>query len=137
MATPEPQPRLDRIGPFAIVDVIGRGGMGVVYRARDDRLSRDVAVKVIHEERAEDRRWRERFAAEARAAAALNHPNIVAIHDVAIDVPAPYLVLELVEGGSLRHELQAGAMRLPRLLDLATQIADGLAAAHQAGLVHR
>jgi serine/threonine protein kinase len=117
--------------------VLGRGGMGLVYRARDPRLGRDVAVKVIHRDSEGDRRWRQRFADEARAAAALNHPSIVAIYDVAIDVDSPYIVSELIDGVSLRDELKRGPMRLPRLLDAAVQIADGLTAAHQAGLVHR
>jgi serine/threonine protein kinase len=111
--------------------------MGVVYRARDLRLSRDVALKVIHRTSEGDPRWRQRFAAEARAAAALNHPNIIAVYDVAIDVEAPYIVAELIDGSSLRDELRRGAIRLPRLLDLATQIADALTAAHQAQLIHR
>jgi serine/threonine protein kinase len=127
-ASPAPHPT--RIGPYEVIDVLGTGGMGVVYRARDPRLSRDVAIKVIHHTGEGDHRWRQRFADEARAAAALNHPNILAIHDVAVDVESPYIVAELIAGGSLRQELQRGALRLPRLLDVATQIADALTAAH-------
>src|SRR5262245_9707707 len=141
--TPGPS-RPERIGRYEILDVLGSGGMGVVYRARDSQLSRDVAIKVIHRTNDGDAVWRERFANEARAAAALNHPNILAVHDVAIDDPStgsgqatPYIVSELIEGGSLRQELKRGAIRLPRLLDLATQLADALAAAHQAQLIHR
>jgi eukaryotic-like serine/threonine-protein kinase len=133
----EGTPRPERIGPYDILEVLGSGGMGVVYRARDPRLSREVALKVIRRTSEGDPRWRQRFADEARAAAALNHPNILAVHDVAIDVDSPYIVSELIEGGSLRQELKRGAIRVPRLLDLATQMADALTAAHQAHLIHR
>jgi eukaryotic-like serine/threonine-protein kinase len=129
--------RPERIGPYDILEVLGSGGMGVVYRARDPRLSREVALKVIHRTSEADPRWRQRFADEARAAAALNHPNILAVHDVAIDVDSPYIVSELIDGGSLRQELKRGPLRLARLLDLAIQIADALTTAHRAGLVHR
>ncbi len=137
MAEPARSDAPERIGPYDILGVLGSGGMGVVYRARDSRLSRDVALKVIHRTSEADPRWRRRFANEARAAAALNHPNILAVHDVAIDVDAPYIVSELIDGASLRQELRRGPIRLPRLLDLATQIADALTAAHHALLIHR
>ena len=137
MVEPEGRARPSQIGPYAILDVLGGGGMGVVYRAHDPRLSRYVALKLIHDTSEADPRWRQRFIDEARAAAALNHPNIVAVHDVGIDVESPYIVSELIDGASLRNELKRGALRLPRLVDLAAQIADGLAAAHQAGLIHR
>ena len=111
--------------------------MGVVYRARDSRLSRDVALKMLHRAADKDPDQLRRFLEEARAAAALNHPNIVAVHDIAIDADTPYIIAELIDGGSLRQELDRGALKPARLLDLATQIADGLTAAHRAGLVHR
>ena len=137
MTEPAGATRPERIGPYEILGVLGSGGMGVVYRACDTRLSREVAIKVIHRTSEGDPRWRQRFAAEARAAAALNHPNIVAVYDVAIDVEAPYIVAELIDGVSLREELRRGPLRLPRLLDLATQLADALTTAHQAHLIHR
>jgi hypothetical protein len=130
-----PQP--DAIGPYSILGEIGRGGMGVVYRARDARLSRDVAVKMLHRAADADANRLRRFLDEARAAAALNHPNILAVHDVAIEADTPYIVSELVEGASLRQDIDRGPLKLSRLLDLATQIADGLVAAHAAGVVHR
>ena len=111
--------------------------MGEVYRAWDPRLEREVAVKILHE-RSEvdpDRLWR--FVAEARAASALNHPNILTVFDAAVDGATPYIVSELIEGDSLRGEVRRGPVPLKRLLDLATQIADGLSEAHSAGIVHR
>lgn len=125
------------VGPYTIVEEIGAGGMGRVYRARDSRLNRDVAVKMLHESVAGDEPRVRRFLEEARAAGALSHPNILTVYDVGTDNGRPYIVSELVDGVSLRREIEAGAMALPRALDLASQIADGLAAAHQAGLVHR
>ena len=124
-------------GPYLIVSRIGEGGGGTVYRAHDPRLTRDVALKVLraHVHGNPDRH--ESFVAEARAASALNHPNIVTVFDVAIDGDTPYIVSELIDGSTLRAELRRGPVPTRRLLDLATQIADGLAAAHDAGIVHR
>jgi serine/threonine protein kinase len=126
-----------RVGPYEVMEPLGSGGMGTVYRARDPRLQRDVALKVLHRPADDDGRHKERFLDEARAAGGLNHPNILAVYDAATDVETPYLVTELIDGTSLRQELDAGRMSLPRVLDLATQISDGLAAAHEARLVHR
>jgi hypothetical protein len=126
-----------QLGPYQVVELLGAGGMGEVYRAHDTRLGRDVAIKILRGASADDSRRVRRFLDEARAAGALNHPNILAVYDVATDADPPHIVVELVDGESLRAELKRGALRLPRLLDLATQIADGLTAAHGAQIVHR
>ena len=126
-----------RLGSYEIGAPLGRGGVGEVYRAWDPRLEREVALKILHE-RSEvdpDRVWR--FVAEARAASALNHPNILTVFDAAVDGATPFIVSELIEGDSLRGEIRRGPVPIKRLLDLATQIADGLAEAHGAGIVHR
>ena len=126
-----------RLGSYQIGVPLGRGGVGEVYRAWDPRLEREVALKILHEHSDvdPDRVWR--FVAEARAASALNHPNILTVFDAAVDGATPYIVSELIEGDSLRAEVRRGPLPLKRLLDLATQIADGLAEAHAAGIVHR
>ncbi len=118
-----------RLGPYEILQPLGAGGMGEVYRARDTRLSRDVAVKILPADVANDPSRRHRFEIEARAVAALNHPNIVALYDVGDG----YLVSELVDG----KPLQSVKLALPKLLNVAVQIANGLAAAHAAGITHR
>jgi serine/threonine protein kinase len=127
----------DLLGPYEILSVIGAGGMGEVYRARDTRLKRDVAIKVLSAHTLDDPHARSRFEHEARAASALNHANIITVHDVGIASGMPYIVSELVEGESLRSFLQRGPIPIKKLFDLSTQIADGLAAAHKAGIVHR
>ena len=111
--------------------------MGEVYRARDARLGREVAVKVLSEEFSGDPDRRKRFEQEARSASALNHPNIVTIHEIGSFESTTYIAMELVDGRTLREILQSGALPTRRLLDLAFQIADGLAKAHSAGIVHR
>ena len=111
--------------------------MGEVYRARDERLERDVAIKILLDEAAYDTDLQRRFALEARAASALNHPNLLTIHDVGRDGGVSYIVSELIEGDSLRNILARGPMPLRKVLDIAVQVAAGLAAAHQAGIVHR
>ncbi|HYP15262.1 MAG TPA: protein kinase [Bryobacteraceae bacterium] len=116
--------------------LLGSGAMGEVYRARDTRLDRDVAIKIIHT-RSGDQLLTRRFEQEARAASSLNHPNIIVIHDVSLEGDVAYLVTELVEGESLRQVLQSGKLSPRKALDIAVQIADGLAAAHDAGIVHR
>ncbi|MFN7976628.1 MAG: protein kinase [Vicinamibacterales bacterium] len=126
-----------RLGPYEIVAPLGSGGMGEVYRARDSRLDRDVAIKVLPGEVGAHPEKLRRFAQEARAAAALNHPNVVAVYDVHSEGATPYVVSELLEGETLRSALQRGAMPVRRALELATQLAAGLAAAHQKGIVHR
>ncbi len=126
-----------RLGPYEIVSPLGAGGMGEVYRAKDGRLGREVALKVLPEALAEDRDRLSRFEREARAASALNHPNIVTIHDVGREGETAYLAMELVEGRTLRELCVSGPLPLRRILSIAAQIADGLAKAHAAGIVHR
>src|SRR5271156_2450113 len=126
-----------KLGPYEIVAPIGAGGMGEVYRAKDTRLGRDVAIKVLPEGFARDADRLRRFEQEARAVAALNHPNILAIHDIGEYNGAPFLVSELLEGHSLREELNSGALPTRRAVEDASQIAQGLAAAHDKGIVHR
>jgi len=111
--------------------------MGEVYRARDTRLGREVAVKVLLPEVSGDQSRRARFEQEARSASALNHPNIVAVYDVGSVDSTIYLAMELVEGRTLRELLADGALPSRKLLDVAVQVAEGLAKAHEAGLVHR
>jgi serine/threonine protein kinase len=111
--------------------------MGVVYRARDSRLHRDVALKVLADAESADPQRLERFMREARAARALSHPNILAVYDGSLEGTTPYIVTELIDGGTLRRLLASGPLPLKRFLDLAVQIADGLNAAHCAQLVHR
>src|ERR1051326_4252094 len=122
-----------RLGPYEVVALLGAGGMGEVYRVRDARLNRDVALKVLASEVAADPSRRQRFEMEARAVAALNHPNIVAAYDVGEVNGIVYFVSELVSGESLR----GAKFSLRKTLDIATQIAAGLACAHEAGIVHR
>jgi Tol biopolymer transport system component len=125
------------LGPYEIRSPLGAGGMGEVYRAHDKRLRRDVAIKVLPATFLADDTHRRRFAQEAQAASALNHPNILSVFDVSLDSDPPYIVSELVEGESLHAAIGQRPMALKKLLDLAVQIADGLSAAHQAGIVHR
>jgi len=130
-----------RLGPYEIQTAIGAGGMGEVYRAHDTRLNRDVAVKILPEAFAADRERRDRFEREGQAVAALSHPNILAIFDVGEQDGTTYAVTELLEGETLRERLKgaSGGAALPvrKAIDIAVQIAHGLAAAHDKGLVHR
>jgi len=126
-----------RLGPYEILAAIGAGGMGEVYRARDTRLNRDVAIKVIAARLADSPDALARFEREARAVAALAHPNILALHDVGVADGISYAVTELLDGESLRDVLRTGALPPRRALDYAVQIASGLAAAHDKGIVHR
>jgi len=126
-----------RLGPYEIVAKIGAGGMGEVFRARDSRLGRDVAIKVLPADVSARPDRLRRFAQEARAAAALSHPNVLAVYDVHVEGSSPYVVSELLEGETLRDALQRGALPTRRAVDIAVQIASGLAAAHQKGIVHR
>jgi len=125
------------LGPYEIISPLGAGGMGEVYRAKDPRLKREVAVKVLSAEVLGDAERQKRFQREAEAISALNHPNVLSVYDTGSENGTPYIVSELVEGESLRKLLQKGPVPIRRLLDIAVQIADGLAAAHQAGIVHR
>ncbi len=126
-----------RLGPYAILSPIGSGGMGEVYRARDERLGRDVAIKVLPADLAESSERLKRFEKEARAASALNHPNIVTVYDIGSTEGTSWIAMERVEGETLRKLLAAGPMPLKKLLAVATQIAEGLAKAHETGIVHR
>jgi tRNA A-37 threonylcarbamoyl transferase component Bud32/Tol biopolymer transport system component len=126
-----------RLGPYEITAALGAGAMGEVYRAHDARLKRDVALKVLRAELVRDASRLARFEQEARAAASLNHPNIVAVFDVGVGESGPYVVSELLDGETLRTTLLRGALPHRTALDLATQVARGLAAAHQRGIVHR
>jgi serine/threonine protein kinase len=126
-----------KIGPYEVSGQIGAGGMGEVYKARDPRLGRDVAIKVLPASFSSDTDRLQRFAQEARAAAALNHPNILAIFDIGEDKGAPYVVSELLEGETLRDRLRSGALSNRKAIDFALQIAHGLTAAHEKGIVHR
>ncbi len=126
-----------RLGSYEVVGPLGAGAMGAVYRARDPRLGRSVAIKVISERALLMPGALQRFEQEARAASAIAHPNIVTVHEIGEVEGAPYIVMELVEGKSLRRLLAEGALPLRALLDIAVQIADGLAAAHAHGIIHR
>ncbi|MGA7992134.1 MAG: protein kinase [Thermoanaerobaculia bacterium] len=126
-----------KVGPYEVVAPLGAGGMGEVWRARDPRLGRDVALKVLPDEMVRDTGRIARFRAEARAASALNHPNIVTVYDIGEEGGRTYLSMELLEGVNLRQLLDGGALPLSKALQIASQIAEGLAAAHARGIVHR
>src|SRR5437667_2519259 len=126
-----------KLGPYEIVAPLGAGGMGEVYRARDSRLGREVAIKVLPESFSKDPDRLRRFEQEARAASQLNHPNIVTVHDFGTHGGEPYVVQELLEGETLRERLRAGALPARKAVDYGIQVARGLAAAHEKGIVHR
>jgi serine/threonine protein kinase len=126
-----------RLGPYEILAPIGAGGMGEVYKARDTRLGRDVAVKVLPPEFATDPERLRRFEQEAKALAALNHSNILFVLDVGEQEGTPYVVTELLEGESLRERLRGGPLTHTKAVEFGIQIAQGLAAAHEKGIVHR
>jgi eukaryotic-like serine/threonine-protein kinase len=126
-----------KFGPYEILAPLGAGGMGEVYRARDTRLGREVALKVLPEEVSGDRDRLARFEEEARSASALNHPNIVTVYDVGESGTTSYIAMELVDGKTLRELCVSGPMPIRRILAVAAQAADGLAKAHAAGIVHR
>jgi serine/threonine protein kinase len=126
-----------RLGPYEIVALLGSGGMGEVYRARDPRLGRDLALKVLSGKFSADREALERFEREARAASALNHPNVVTIYDVGEHQGSRYIAMELVEGRSLRRTLAERALSIRDVLDIAMQVTDALASLHKRGIIHR
>ena len=126
-----------RLGPYEIVSTLGRGGMGEVYKARDSRLNRFVALKVLPDTAALDPERRDRFEREARAVAALNHPHIVTIHSVETVEGVPLLTMELVEGRALSDVIPKGGLALAEVLRIAIAVADAIAAAHQKGITHR
>jgi len=126
-----------KLGPYEIQESVGAGGMGEVFRAHDSRLGRDVAIKVLPASFAADVDRLRRFELEARAVAALNHPNILAIHDIGTHEGAPFIISELLEGETLRKRISGGALPARKSTEYAAQIAQGLAAAHEKGVVHR
>jgi hypothetical protein len=126
-----------KLGPYEIQSPLGAGGMGEVYRARDPRLKREVAIKVLPQAFSSDADRLRRFEQEALATAALNHPNILAVFDIGTSEGSPYVVSEMLEGETLRERLRSGAIAGRKTLDYALQIAHGLAAAHEKGIIHR
>jgi eukaryotic-like serine/threonine-protein kinase len=126
-----------KLGPYEVVEPLGAGGMGEVYRAKDARLGRDVALKVLPASLSQDVDRLRRFEQEAKAVAALNHPNIMAIHDIGEQGGVPYLVSELLEGNSLRAEMEQGRLSARKAVDYAVQMAQGLSAAHDKNIIHR
>src|SRR5881392_2286479 len=126
-----------RLGPYEIISPLGAGGMGEVYRARDTRLGRDVAIKVLPQHLSANPEVRARFEREAKTVSSLNHPHICTLHDVGRDGDVDYLVMELVEGETLAARLAKGALPTSEVLRLGAQIADALDRAHRAGVVHR
>src|SRR5262249_54482297 len=125
------------LGVYEIVAPLGAGGMGEVWRARDSRLGREVAIKILPADVASDPGRLKRFEKEARSASALNHPNIVTIYDIGATDSVSWIAMERVDGKTLRELLFGGALPIKKLLPIAAQIADGLAKAHEAGIVHR
>src|SRR5437870_7662711 len=126
-----------RLGRYEIRSKIGEGGMGEVYRARDEKLNRDVAVKVLPAALSENTDRLRRSEQEAQAAGTLNHPNILAVYDVGTHDDAPYVVSELLEGETLRERLETGPITQRKAIDYAIQVAHGLTAAHEKKIVHR
>src|SRR5437868_6085317 len=127
-----------RLGDCEILSVVGAGGMGEVYRARDTRLQREVAIKILPDSLSGDKDRLRRFEQEARAAAALNHPNILSVYQFgSTDAGAPYVVMELLQGQTLRERLMTGALPVRKTVEYALQSAKGLAAAHDRGIIHR
>src|SRR5947207_15202111 len=132
-----PQDSGSRIGPYEIVAPLGTGGMGEVYKGRDTKLNRPVAIKFLSELLLPDPAARRRFQREAQTASSLNHPHILTVYDAGELDSRQYLVTEFVDGGTLREWSQRGARTWPQIVELLVGVADGLAAAHEAGVVHR
>src|SRR5450432_1879455 len=126
-----------KLGPYELIELLGAGGMGEVYRARDARLGRIVAIKLLPAAFSADREWLHRFEREARAASALNHPNIVTIYELGQDRSCHYIAMELVEGKTLRELITPCTLSMRKAIEIAAQVADGLTKAHEAGITHR
>src|SRR5215468_2168413 len=126
-----------RLGPYEIVAALGAGGMGEVYRARDARLGREVAVKVLPADLSSDQDRVRRFEQEARSASALDHPNIITIYDIGSADSTLYIAMQYVEGKTLREILASDPLPTKKVLEISVQIAEGLAKAHAAGIMHR
>src|SRR6516164_287828 len=125
------------LGPYEILSPLGAGGMGEVYKARDTRLDRTIAIKILPDTLATDPQFRERFDREARAISQLTHPHICTLYDVGEQQGTAYLVMEYLEGETLEQRLKKGALPLDEALKIAIQIADALSTAHRRGIVHR
>ena len=126
-----------QLGSYQILSLLGAGGMGVVYKARDTRLNRSVAIKVLPSDKVSDPERKRRFIQEARAASALNHPNIITLYDIGSESGIDFIVMEYVAGKTLDQRIPRKGMRLNEALKLAIQMADALAKAHSAGIIHR
>src|ERR1700730_15894221 len=126
-----------RLGPYEVVAPLGTGGMGEVYRARDTRLERTVAIKILPAQFSSDPVHKQRFEREAKSVSSLNHPNICVLYDVGHHDGMDYLVMECIEGETLAKSLERGALPTEQVLKIATEIADGLDKAHRSGVVHR
>src|SRR5262249_6349592 len=137
MRTPMPLAPSTKLGPYEIVSPLGAGGMGEVYRAKDTRLARDVAIKILPREMCADPARRQRFEREAKTISGLNHPNICVLYDIGSQDGVNYLVMECVEGESLAKRLERGPLPLEQVLKYGAQVADALDKAHHSGIVHR
>src|SRR5438067_2811786 len=126
-----------KIGPYEVLAPLGAGGMGEVYRAKDTRLGRDVAIKILPKVMSADPERKQRFQREAKTISSLNHPNICTLHDIGSQDGLDYLVMECVEGETLAKRLEKGPLPLEQVLKLGAQIADALDKAHRTGVVHR
>ena len=126
-----------RLGPYEIISTLGAGGMGEVYRARDTRLGREVAIKILPAELSTNQDRLNRFEQEANSASSLNHPNIITIHDIGSEDSTRYIAMELVDGKTLRELISAGPIASRKAISIATQLAEGLAKAHSVGIIHR